>query len=122
MFQNYEVHHHSPYTICRLGSVVGLWLAFYTYGCRFDPDPSRWIFMMQKIDSVDVRLHSSFESSVKIPNHRQIEVGTIDKYSACVEVGTIDKYSACVEPEQFQDITCEEVSIRTISTILPAKR
>ncbi|GFT98093.1 hypothetical protein TNCV_789141 [Trichonephila clavipes] len=26
-----------------------------------------------------------------------LQVGTIDKYSACVEVGTIDKYSACVE-------------------------
>ncbi|GFW34820.1 hypothetical protein TNCV_698081 [Trichonephila clavipes] len=28
---------------------------------------------------------------------RFLEVGTIDKYSACVEVGTIDKHSACVE-------------------------
>ncbi|GFY13071.1 integrase catalytic domain-containing protein [Trichonephila clavipes] len=32
----------------------------------------------------------------RLNNIRQ-QVGTIDKYSACVEVGTIDKYSACVE-------------------------
>ncbi|GFU63740.1 hypothetical protein TNCV_3321371 [Trichonephila clavipes] len=35
----------------RLGGVVGLSLAFCTQGCGFDHGPSRWIFMMQKIDS-----------------------------------------------------------------------
>ncbi|GFX70598.1 hypothetical protein TNCV_875721 [Trichonephila clavipes] len=35
----------------RLGGVVGLSLAFYTQGYGFDPGPSRWTFMMQKIDS-----------------------------------------------------------------------
>ncbi|PRD36622.1 UNVERIFIED_CONTAM: hypothetical protein NCL1_08099 [Trichonephila clavipes] len=35
----------------RLGVAVGLSLVFCTQGCRFDPGPSRWIFMMQKIDS-----------------------------------------------------------------------
>ncbi|GFV11306.1 retrovirus-related Pol polyprotein from transposon 17.6 [Trichonephila clavipes] len=36
---------------CRLGGVVGLSLALCTQGCGFDPGPSRWIFLMQKIDS-----------------------------------------------------------------------
>ncbi|GFT33880.1 hypothetical protein TNCV_4383691 [Trichonephila clavipes] len=31
--------------------MVSLSLAFCTQGCGFDPGPSRWIFMMQKIDS-----------------------------------------------------------------------
>ncbi|GFU57584.1 hypothetical protein TNCV_3637421 [Trichonephila clavipes] len=34
-----------------LGGMVGLSLAFCTQGCEFNPGPSRWIFMMQKIDS-----------------------------------------------------------------------
>ncbi|GFX81849.1 uncharacterized protein TNCV_2570491 [Trichonephila clavipes] len=38
----------------RLGGVVGLSLAFCTQGCGFDPGASRWIFMMQKIDSVHI--------------------------------------------------------------------
>ncbi|GFX77392.1 reverse transcriptase domain-containing protein [Trichonephila clavipes] len=46
----------------------------------------------------------------------------IDKYSACVEVGTHRRKSACVEVGSTHINTCEEVSIRTISTILPAKR
>ncbi|GFW54029.1 hypothetical protein TNCV_3828371 [Trichonephila clavipes] len=37
-----------------LGSVVGLSLAFCTQGCGFDPGPSRWLFVMQKIDSYHV--------------------------------------------------------------------
>ncbi|GFV05126.1 hypothetical protein TNCV_223401 [Trichonephila clavipes] len=37
---------------CRLDDVVdGLLLAFCTQGCGLNPGPSRWIFMMQKIDS-----------------------------------------------------------------------
>ncbi|GFV00032.1 hypothetical protein TNCV_4057051 [Trichonephila clavipes] len=34
-----------------MGGVVGLSLAFCTQGCGFDPGPSRWVFVMQKIDS-----------------------------------------------------------------------
>ncbi|GFV57706.1 transposon Tf2-6 polyprotein [Trichonephila clavipes] len=41
--------------------------------------------------------------------------------SACVEVGTINKFRLC-RGWKYQLNTCEEVSIRTISTILPAKR
>ncbi|GFT25299.1 hypothetical protein TNCV_181491 [Trichonephila clavipes] len=37
--------------LSRLGGVVGLLLAFCTQSCGFDPGPSQWIFMMQKIDS-----------------------------------------------------------------------
>ncbi|GFW24981.1 hypothetical protein TNCV_3154841 [Trichonephila clavipes] len=37
--------------IYRLDGVVGLSLAFCTYGCGFDSGPSRRIFTMQKIDS-----------------------------------------------------------------------
>ncbi|GFW27078.1 retrovirus-related Pol polyprotein from transposon opus [Trichonephila clavipes] len=55
-------------------------------------------------------------------NPHDIGVGSIFKLrSACVEVGTIDKYSACVEVGTTHINTCEEVSIRTISTVLPAK-
>ncbi|GFU12005.1 hypothetical protein TNCV_3265911 [Trichonephila clavipes] len=43
-------HAHSYSKICRLRGVVGLSLAFCIEGCGFDPGPSRWIFMMQKID------------------------------------------------------------------------
>ncbi|GFS98848.1 hypothetical protein TNCV_3528351 [Trichonephila clavipes] len=35
----------------QLGGVFGMPLAFYTSNRGFDPDPSWWIFMMQKIDS-----------------------------------------------------------------------
>ncbi|GFS70893.1 hypothetical protein TNCV_2719751 [Trichonephila clavipes] len=38
----------------RLGGVVGLTLAFCIQGCGFHPGPSRWIFLMQKIDSCPV--------------------------------------------------------------------
>ncbi|GFT16711.1 hypothetical protein TNCV_1333311 [Trichonephila clavipes] len=34
--------------------VAGLSLSFCTQSCGFDPDPSRWIFKMQKIDSSHV--------------------------------------------------------------------
>ncbi|GFT13535.1 uncharacterized protein TNCV_3830181 [Trichonephila clavipes] len=36
---------------CRLGDVVGLSLTFCTQGCGFDLGSSRWIFLMQKINS-----------------------------------------------------------------------
>ncbi|GFY22652.1 RNase H domain-containing protein [Trichonephila clavipes] len=36
---------------CRLGDMVGLFLAFCTKGCVLDLGPSQWLFMMQKLDS-----------------------------------------------------------------------
>ncbi|GFU62189.1 hypothetical protein TNCV_2474201 [Trichonephila clavipes] len=40
-----------PFLMSRLGGVVGLSFAICTQSCGFDPSLSRWIFMMQKIDS-----------------------------------------------------------------------
>ncbi|GFY20803.1 hypothetical protein TNCV_1120371 [Trichonephila clavipes] len=34
----------------QLSGVVGLSLAFCTQGCGFNPGPSRWIFLMQRIN------------------------------------------------------------------------
>ncbi|GFV29653.1 hypothetical protein TNCV_330191 [Trichonephila clavipes] len=48
----------------RLGGVVGLELALYPQICGFDPGPSRWIFITQKIGSIHV---VGFCGMLKIP-------------------------------------------------------
>ncbi|GFY12449.1 transposable element Tc1 transposase [Trichonephila clavipes] len=64
---------HSLKSKGRLGSAVGLSLAFCTQGCGFDPGPSRWNFMLQKIDSVHVK-YKKTGSVANIPGRGRKEI------------------------------------------------
>ncbi|GFV16514.1 hypothetical protein TNCV_4785761 [Trichonephila clavipes] len=58
---------------CWLCGVVGLSLVFCTQGYGFDPGPSRWIFMMQKIDSGAMSYDDTVKSAFKGTKFKSVE-------------------------------------------------